>query len=120
MPWLKVDDKMYTNPKVHPLGSEAFRINMGGLMHSASQLTDGYVNLPALFSLLVPDMRRKPQYYADELADAGLWIPDGDGGWVINDYLEYNPSREKVLADRAADAARKAEARAKRNGSRNP
>jgi len=40
------------------------------------------------------------------LVSAGLWhIADDGNGWVVHDYLEYNPSKAEVVA--ARDAAKK-------------
>ncbi|MGH7265886.1 MAG: hypothetical protein ACREMB_13730, partial [Candidatus Rokuibacteriota bacterium] len=44
------------------------------------------------------------------LQEAGLTEPNG-GGWLIHDYLDYNPSAEQAEHKRAADAARKREVR---------
>ncbi len=108
MTWLKLDDQMYTHPKVINLSSPAFRVHVGGLLHSAQQLTDGEITLAALYSLVLPDMKKKPQVIAAEITAANLWTQTGDDTWVINDYLEYNPSRNEVLTKREADRKRKA------------
>ncbi len=55
---------------------------------------------------------------ARRLEDVGLWLPSSEG-WQINDYLKYNPSREKVLATRQAraDAGRRGgQAKSEANG----
>jgi hypothetical protein len=43
----------------------------------------------------------------ETLVDVGLWTQNGTG-WVIHDYLEFNPSREQVEEKRRKDSARKA------------
>jgi len=108
MTWLKLDDSMYHNPKVLNLSTPAFRVHIGALLHSAQQLTDGHITKPALFTLLVPDIKKKPPIVAAELCMAGLWTEVGKSEWLINDYLDYNPSRAEVLAKRDADRKRKA------------
>jgi hypothetical protein len=53
---------------------------------------------------------------ARDLIAAGLWVKVPDG-WQIHDFLDRNPSREKVEAERAAARKRVADARAKKAGS---
>lgn len=42
--------------------------------------------------------------------------PDGENGWVIHDYWEYQPSKEQVLSDRKKSAERQAKWKAARAG----
>jgi hypothetical protein len=42
----------------------------------------------------------------DDLVEAGLWDRDGGASIRVHDYLQYNPSREQVAAERAATARR--------------
>jgi len=44
----------------------------------------------------------------DLLIDVGLW-EETDGGYLIHDYLDYNPSKAEVLAERQANAKRQKE-----------
>ena len=111
MTWLRLDDTMYRNPKVHGLTSDGFRVHVGGLLHCCQQLTDGLVSTPALYSLFCPGMRDIGDV-ASELVSAGLW-GQVEGGWQINDFLEFNPSRAEVVERREADAARKRASRRK-------
>ena len=116
MTWVKLDDNFPGNDKVLAIGADAFRLYVEGLCHSARHLTDGFVSNGALSRLWTPSI-------APELVTAGLWAVV-DGGYVINDYLEFNPSREKVETEREKAAERKAkwaERRSERvaNGVRN-
>jgi hypothetical protein len=52
---------------------------------------------------------------AKQLEDAGVW-DRVDDGWVIHDYLDYNPSREQVLLERKKNAERQEKFRRRRNG----
>ena len=49
---------------------------------------------------------------AVELANAGLWDQCSDG-WRFHDWAEYQPTREQVLAERAAATERKRRSREK-------
>lgn len=100
MTWVKLDDAFPDNPKVVGLSSDAFRLYVEALCYCGRHLTDGQVPESAV--------KRMGGDNASELVDAGLWTPSGKG-WLVNDYLEFNPSREKVKADRAkrAEAGKK-------------
>lgn len=101
MPWLKIDDGMMSNPKITALSDAQFRGYMAMLCHCARHLTDGHVDEKARLGL-----RLKPQSMADYEAK-GLVIRTPTG-WLINDYLEYNPSREMVLQERENSRERQA------------
>src|SRR3954470_12202327 len=93
MSWLRVDDAMIDHPKIAGLSDAAFRAHMAGLCYCARHQTDGFIPLPVAAKLA-----KKPML--NELKKARLWMLKRDGYWV-NDYLEYTPSHDKVMADRA-------------------
>ena len=95
MTWVKLDDGFPTHPKVLELSDRAFRAYVTALCYAAQHLTDGFV-----------PTRIVGKRAATELIDARL-IVAGEGGWVIHDYLSFNPSRESVETKRRADVARK-------------
>lgn len=103
MPWARLDDRFPAHKKVRPLSDAAFRLHVSALCWSAENLTDGKIDGSRL--RFVSDVRQ-PKKATVELVAALLWheIP---GGWQINDWHEYNPSREEVLARRKADAEKK-------------
>lgn len=92
MPWFKVDDGFHCHPKVLRAGNEAVGLYVRCGSYAAQQLTDGFI--PEHIALL---------YGGDSLADAlvrvGLWRR-ARGGWRMPDYLDYNPSKKQVLAER--------------------
>lgn len=104
MAWLKLDDRFAQNQKVRPLSDRAFRLHVVGLLHASAQLTDG-----KLTEFDVEDIRtvanRATTKHVEELETAGLWHRTKTG-WTINDYLKYNPSAEKVEAERERNAER--------------
>ncbi|MEV8353157.1 hypothetical protein ACFVTT_23435 [Streptomyces niveus] len=102
MPWVRLDDRFPTHRKVALLSDRAFRLYVSALCWSSENLTEGRIlakELPLVSRV------RSPKTAATELEAAGLWDP-AEGGWAIHDYLEYNPDRSRVQADRAANAAR--------------
>ncbi len=96
MSWVKLDDRFFDNPKIAPLSDGAQLAYLKATTYSARELTDGFVALkkakeygsPKVIKELVPS----------------LWEPC-DGGFMVHDYLKYNPTRAQVLAER--DAAKK-------------
>ena len=91
MPWFKVDDSFYRHPKTAPLSFAAKGVWIHAGTWCADQLTDGFVPERILRSWHVP-----PELVA-ELVDAECWIKV-DGGYQFHDWLDYQPSRESVLA----------------------
>lgn len=123
MPWVRLDDRFPSHRKVALLSDRAFRLYVSALCWSSENLTEGRIlekELPLVARV------RGPKTAAAELEAAGLW-DRAEAGWAIHDYLEYNPDRARVQADREANAARqkafrerkKAEKEAARNAPRN-
>lgn len=112
MTWVRLDDRFTDHPKVAGVSDAAFRLHVSGLCWSARNLTDGNIARAIIGRLGVPNPAKK----AAQLVDAGLWEATGDG-WLIHDYLEFNPSKAKVEADRAKARERVNKARNKAQGS---
>lgn len=93
MTWVKIDDNFPDHPRVVGLSDRAFRTHVAGLCYSAKYLTDGHIPSSALRTI-------GPRKSAQELEDAGLWQKT-DHGWVVRDFLDYNPSRADVETERA-------------------
>nr|WP_241670751.1 hypothetical protein [Streptomyces lavendulae] len=112
MPWVKLDDRFPSHRKVALVSDRAFRLHVSAICWCAENLTDGRITDREL--ALVAKIRGI-KATAKALEDAGLW-DRVDGGWEIHDYLDYNPSREQVLAERKKNAERQEKFRKKRNG----
>jgi hypothetical protein len=99
MPWFRLEDSFYANPKVMAAGNPAIGLWVRSATWSAAQLTDGHIpgHIAASFG-----SRRE----ADALTTARLWVPVGDE-FVIADWLEYQPSALEVKERRKRDAERK-------------
>jgi hypothetical protein len=97
MTWIRVDDHFADHPKVMALGRD--RLSGLGLWHvaasySARYLTDGYV--PASFV-----KAQAPQRLIARMVEVRLFKVAGEN-YLLHDWLEYNPSREKVMGERQA------------------
>lgn len=99
MPWARLDERFPSHRKVRRLTSDAFRLHVSAICWSSENLTDGKI-LAGELTMVSSDVK-KHERLAGECVAAGVWdlLPDG---WLIHDYLLYNPSREKVLREREA------------------
>lgn len=112
MAWARLDDKYHGHPKI----TRIFDTNPGALglyslllSYCASYETNGYVE-PWQMVRLSPKEVEREQQIAD-LLKLGALLEHGDG-YVVADYLDYNPSREQIANKRDADRLRKAKSRA--------
>jgi len=114
MPWARLDDMLPLHPKVRSLSDAAFRLYICAICWSNMHMTDG--NIPRDQLRFTSDVR-SPLARAAELVTAGLWEEAGEN-WRIHDYLEYQPSADKVRRERAAKADRQDRWRRSRDTSR--
>lgn len=103
MSWFKIDDGFHCHPKVLEAGNEAIGFWTRCGSYCAQHLTEGRV--PRTIALMYGDM-----HLVDTLVKVGLMTPVEDG-WLIHDYHDYNPTKEKVVTEREAAAKRQREAR---------
>lgn len=137
MVWARLDDEILDNPKIAKAGVLGFALHVAAITWCCRNLTDGFVPRSKARLLLdmsgigaelchasdaVPAVKDgfigafvelgspDADEIAEELIGVGLWIRDEerDGYW-LKDFLEYNPSKEKVLADRAEKSAARSE-----------
>ncbi len=117
MTWVKLDDQFFAHERVVGLSKDAKLLYLAGLTYCSAQLTDGRigrgaVRVVAALADVVPDVA------LGELTDAGLWSLT-ESGYIVHDYLDYNPTAAQVKAQRVANTQRQAEWRerkAARNG----
>jgi len=114
MPWVRFEDRYPANRKVRPLSDAAFRLDVSGICWSAEQLTNGHLDdLDGIIGI------KRPEKAAAELVARGRWHTPGHGcpspkcrpiesGWLIHDYLDFNPDKDKVITEREAKAKRQA------------
>lgn len=93
MPWVKLDDAFWANPKVVVAGNEVAGAYTRMLSYCGQQLTDGFVEADVVKFIAKPGLIKK-------LSGQGF-VEATKGGLVIPDYLEYNPTRERAEEERA-------------------
>lgn len=133
MTWVRLDDDFGNHPKLREAGPLGIAMQVVALCYCNKYLTDGFIPrsvIPSLLNLEGLAMRcwegelvgggqnADWSLIVEDLIGAGLWH-EVDGGYQIHDYLEYQPSRAQVLAERAANAKRQAEWQAKKKASSN-
>jgi DnaT-like ssDNA binding protein len=121
MTWARLDDAILDNPKIAKAGVFGFAMHVAAITWCARNLTDGhlpYARVTALLPLnsvqidvanplalpggdesLSGATGLDPYVVADHLVDVGLWHRTATG-YALHDYLEYNPSKLQVLAER--------------------
>ncbi len=136
MGWIRIDDHFDEHPKLAKVGPIAWGLWLAGLAYCNRNLTDGFIPWAVaqkLASFKVVDntgrlwtLARTCGMVGDDidadwviglLVDAGLW-EEVEGGFQVHDYLDYQPSRERVLREREQARRRMAAARAAKDGSR--
>jgi hypothetical protein len=101
MPWARFADDYLGNPKLGGLSTSAVALDMAGIIYSARELRDGHLSSTDVQAIAALIHLRRWDAAAAELVAARRWVAE-DGGWLIHDYLDYQPSREKVMAERTA------------------
>src|SRR5689334_9647610 len=114
MAWVKLDDGFTDHPKILALTDRAFRLHVAAMCYSGRYLTDGYIDPGGLRRVLAVHQGRKRD--VDALVQAGIWEPDGDGGYHIHDWLDWNRPAEKVKHVREESAKRQQQYRDRRKG----
>jgi hypothetical protein len=100
MPWIRFEDNFAEHPKVLSISDAAFRLHVRAIGYCSRHLTDGAVSQAAVRSLSAGRSTR----LAAELVKSRMWTVTDDG-FLIHDYLEYQPSRSDTLDIRRKRAA---------------
>jgi len=111
VPWVKLDDQFYVNRKAVAAGLEGRALFLASLCYCAMQLNDGHLTAQDL--PVIAAMAGVEPSVADRLVSVALWKPT-ELGWDVHEYLDSNPSREQVLADRQAATERQRRSRSRR------
>lgn len=126
MAWVKLDDQFASNPKVLESGPLGIALQVAALCYCNRHLTDGRLPRPAAAALLSFEgigMRMwhnelfgsgedaSWQLVAEDLVAAGVWhepghdceeCPQISSGYYLHAYLDFQPSREQVEAEKEA------------------
>jgi hypothetical protein len=115
--WIKLIRHWTRAPSMQSLTSDEFRLWHQGLDYSASNALDGLIPLGDIATVARPIYRWRPSAHA--LVEQGRWHDQdgwalcesefcrmaptpGSDHYLIHDFLEHQPSRTKVAADRRA------------------
>ena len=110
MTWVKLDDQFPDHPKVEKAGERAAWLFICGLCYCAEHLTDGFIPASKAQRLTGQAGPR-----IEKLLEVGLW-EQADGGYLVSRYLQYQPPKSSVVAER--EAARKRMSHARTNSQR--
>lgn len=112
MPWVKVDDHFYCNPKVLQVGMPARGLWITLLTFAGNNLTDGFIDKKIVRQLGGTAAQLR------QLLAVGI-LEEIEGGYVIHDYLTYNPARADVEARRESNRRRQKVVRGGESGGKN-
>lgn len=126
MGWAKMDDQRAMNRKMREAGFEARGLDEAAIEQVAHDMTDGFIAEGTVEMLAVAHRCRHWRRLVAVLVKVGRWEPV-DGGWMLHDYLEYNPTKAEWEAEKAkkrnagrrggqASARARASASARANG----
>lgn len=99
MGWARLDDKRADNEKLMAAGFEARGLDEAAICWCAGHESDGVIPETAVAMLAVGHGCKGWRKVVARLVGVGRWHAV-DGGWELHDYLDYNPSRAQVTADR--------------------
>lgn len=104
MTWCRFESRYPRHRKVEGLSDQAFRLDMSSICWCMDNLTDGEI-LTHELDLVSRLSGEVALAAADELVRMGRWDIT-KRGWKIHDYLEYNPSRDRLRRERESKAIR--------------
>lgn len=107
MAWARFDDSAIDHPKFLALSHGAFRLWFEGISYCSKHLTDGLISRLALKGFRYVSRPR-----IEELLAHQLW-EHHDVGFKVHDYLDWNDSREEIMAKREAARDRSSRARSR-------
>ena len=100
MPWVRLDDSFSHHPKSLKAGPLGMAMQVAGLCHANRYLTDGFISEETLPMLLdLKELGITAAAVAERLIAAGMW-EKAEGGYLIHDYGDYQPTKAEVLEER--------------------
>lgn len=94
-PWVRIDENALEHPKIAALSHGAVVLWIQGLAYCQKFLTDGLICRLALRGLRAFNPKRHA-----ELLAAKLWDAAEDGAVRVHDFLDWNESRDRIVAAR--------------------
>jgi hypothetical protein len=120
MPWFKIDDTLHNHPKARKAGLAAVGLFTVGGSFCMAYKTDGFV--PKWYVLSWPQGLKLANYLVTAGVPAGFWEPvikNGEEGWLVHDWEDYQPSADEIESDRKNARERQRKRRAKLRAARN-
>lgn len=112
MPWVRLTDDWYDDPDIIDAGPLAMLLWPVLISWSARNLQDGKIPAGQIRRLVDwSALGAEPEQAVASLVAAGR-LQETAGGYLIVNFLKYQPSRAKVLSDRDASKDRAAKSRA--------
>ncbi len=111
MGWARMDDGYTNSPKILEAGPWSELLDMRAIIYAAGNETDGLITRSAL-KLIGRDIPKVAERVT-VLVEVGRWTVNEGGGWLIHDFLEYNPSKAQKSQIRALGRERQSR---RRNG----
>jgi hypothetical protein len=105
--WTRLDDGIFDHPKMLRAGDDAAHLYVRALVYCNRLLTDGRVHaeaLPVIFR------HRAVRDLAARLVAVGAWEEHPEGGWLVHDFHDLNPTADEVRAKRDDIRAKRAAA----------
>ena len=99
MSWVKVDDRIFLHRKFRLASDPARLLYIAGLCYAAQAESDGVILTADLAVVAAYARTVDATATAAELVTVGLWERT-EGGFQVHDYLEYQPSRAHLEAER--------------------
>lgn len=111
MPWVRLSDDWYDDPDLIEAGPLSMLVFPLLISWSLRNLQDGKVPSGQIRRLVDwSELGAEPEQAIAPLVACGR-LQEQPGGYLIVNFLKYQPSREKVLGDREKDKQRKAAGR---------
>lgn len=114
MAWARFDDRFHGNPKVMGVWQtcpEAIGLYVMSVTYCSQHETDGLVH--DWFLQTLEPKRSKRNRLTSALLNAGMF-EEHSAGFLINDYLEFNPSKADLEARREAERTRRERAKTRK------
>ena len=103
MAWVKLDVDFAWHPKILRAGPLGMAMQVAALCYCNKYLTDGFIPHEVVPTLLNLDLCKEYKVSCEDIVQTlvvvGIW-EQVKGGYIIHDYLDYQPSREEVLKQR--------------------
>ena len=88
MGYVAIQDSFGEHEKIEQLTDKDFRAFIRVICWASRRQTDGHIPLHMLSALRMSEEQVK------RMVEVGVIDRNGDGGWVIHDYLDHNPPKD--------------------------